>query len=379
MIRSLKIRLYPTQEQELLMYKHIGCSRFIWNYMLALQQERYERGKKHLSKFDMNKLLTPLKKQSEYEWLNEVSNSTLQVVCGDLSEAYTRFFKKLSGLPKFKSKKRSRLSFPLRSDCLYFNGDAVIAKLGKVKCRSSKPIPQGKGQKFTNPRISLVNGKWILSFGIECENQAFDLEGTVGIDLGIKEFATVSHNGEPTIFHNINKSRRVRTLKSKLRHLQRKVSRMYETNNKTNRYERKWHKSNGIIAVEKQIAEIQYHLSTIQRNHTHQTTHAIVSMNPQRIVMEDLNVGGMMKNRHLSRAIAECTFYEFRRQMEYKCEERGIELVIADRFYPSSKTCSCCGTIKKDLKLSDRVFECECGFRIDRDFNAALNLERYAS
>ena len=375
MIKSFKVRLYPTKVQEELIWKHIGCSRFIWNYMLALQNERYKNGEKFLSRFDMIKLLTPLKKQDEYKWLNEVSNTTLQIVCTDLHKAFQSMFNKIAKHPKFKSKKLAKASYPVGSDNkrFYFIGDKVnIEKLGKIKYKSTYKFPEGHGVgKYSNARVSYANGKWILSFGMECESQAFDLNGRIGIDLGVKELAVVSHDGEQMVFHNINKSKRVRTLKHKLVHLQRKVARKYRTNGN-------YEKSNAIIKVEQQIKEICYHLSKIRENYIHQTTHRLVSLNPEVITMEDLNVSGMMKNRHLSKAIQEQCFYEFRRQMEYKCEDRGIKLQFVDRFYPSSKTCSCCGSIKKDLKLFDRTYKCnECGLIIDRDFNAALNLERY--
>jgi len=377
MIKSFKVRLYPTKEQEELMWKHIGCSRFIWNYMLALQNERYKNGEKFLSRFDMIKLLTPLKRQDEYKWLNEVSNATLQVVCTDLHKAFQGMFNKIAKHPKFKSKKLAKASYPASSDNkrFYFIGDKVnIEKLGKIKYKSTYKFPEGRGVgKYSNARVSYTNGKWILSFGIECESQAFDLNGRIGIDLGVKELAVVSHDGRQMVFYNINKSKRVRILKHKLVHLQRKVARKYRTNGN-------YEKSNAIIKAEQQVKEIHYHLSKIRENYIHQTTHRLVSLNPEVITMEDLNVSGMMKNRHLSKAIQEQCFYEFRRQMEYKCEDRGIKLQFVDRFYPSSKTCSCCGSIKKDLKLSDRTYKCnECGLIIDRDFNAALNLERYVS
>ena len=375
MIRSFKVRLFPTKEQEELMWKHIGCSRFIWNYMLALQNERYKNGEKYLSRFDMIKLITPLKKQDSYEWLSEVSTTALQIVCTDLHKAFQRMFNKIAKHPKFKSKKFAKLSFPVMSENkkFYFVNDIVtIEKLGKVKYKSSYEFSQGRGvEKYSNARISYTNGKWILSFGMECENQAQDLSGRIGIDLGVKELAVVSHNGRQIVFHNINKSKRVKTLKHKLVHLQRKVNRKYRTN-------KSYEKTKRILKVEQQIKEIYYHLSKIRENYIHQTTHQLVNLNPEIITMEDLNVSGMMKNRHLSKAIQEQCFYEFRRQMEYKCEDKGIKLQFVDRFYPSSKTCSCCGSVKSNLKLSDRTYICdECGLVIDRDFNAALNLERY--
>lgn len=375
MYKGFKVRLFPTKEQEELMWKHIGCSRFIWNYMLALQEERYKNGEKHLSRFDMIKLLTPLKKQCEYNWLNEISTVTLQITCTDLSEAYQRMFIKTAKHPKFKSKHKSKPSFPICAERFYFNKDTVqIQKLGKVKYKSEYKvsIPIGNhAAKFINPRILYTGNKWILSFGMECENQALDLEGRMGIDLGIKELAVVSFNGEPTMVHNINKSKRVRNLNRKLKHLQRNLSRKKGSKKgetKSKRFEKNV----------QQIKEVYRKITNIRNNHIHQTTHRLVEMKPEVVTMEDLNVTGMMKNKHLSRAVGEQCFHEFKRQMIYKCESRGIKLQLADRFYPSSKTCSCCGFIKKDLKLSERVYKCpECGSVIDRDFNAALNLERY--
>lgn len=376
MIKTLKIRLFPTPEQEQSMWKHIGCSRWIYNYMLALQKERYANGEKHLSHFDTIKILTPLKKQEEYSWLNEVSNSSLQRTCGDLHIAYQNLFSKRAKQPKFKSKKHSKPTFPV-CDVLgktYFKDGVVnLQKIGKVKYKSNYKIPQGNKQKFSNPRVSYTaNGKWILTVGVEYENQVPTLTSNpMGIDLGVKELAVGSYNGQPLIFHNINKSKRVRNLKSKLKHLQRKVSRKYHTN-------KSWNKTRNIEKVERQIKEIQYRLSNIRNNYIHQTTHTLVSLNPVRVVMEDLNIAGMMKNKHLSRAIQEQCMYEFIRQMKYKCEWNGIEFVQVDRFYPSSKTCSHCGSVKHDLKLSDRKFVCsKCGLEIDRDYNAAINLMKY--
>lgn len=373
MIKNYKIRLYPTKEQEENIYKHISYSRFIWNYMLDLLNKRYLNKEKRLSGYDMIRLLTPLKKEEDFKWLNDVSVSTLQIVCTDLDKAFRLMFETNANRPKFKSKKKSKLSYPVCQNRIFFsNGFIQIQKLGMVKYKSDVVFPEGKNSmKFINPRIINQNNKWVLSFSVECESQVFDLNGRMGIDLGVKELAIVSYNGKQMVFHNINKSRRVKTLKRKLVHLQRKAARKYRTNGN-------YEKSNAIIKTEQQIREIYYHLSKIRDNYIHQTTHQLVSLNPEIVTMEDLNVIGMMKNKHLARSIQEQYFYEFRKLMQYKCESRGIKLQFADRFYPSSKTCSCCGSIKKDLKLSDRTYKCnECGLIIDRDFNAALNLERY--
>jgi putative transposase len=360
------------------MWKHVHASRFIYNHMLALQKEQYANGEKHMSAFDMNKLLTPLKKQPEFEWLNEVSNRTLQRACADLSEAYNRMFKKVARFPKFKSRKRAKTAFPVQCErgSLYFTETTVqIQKLGRVKYKTDRAIPLGRDAQFHNARVSFRNGKWFLSFGIECESQAPELnEYSMGIDLGVKELATVAYGDDSMVFHNINKSRRVRTIKRNIKLLQRSISRKYEANKQGNKFV----KTRNIERCEDKLRMMHARLSDIRHNYIHQTTHRLVSLLPRRVVMEDLNVSGMMKNRHLCKAIAEQGFYEFIRQMQYKCAWNGIEFVQVGRFYPSSKTCSCCGCVKSDLKLSDRVYSCaECGMTIDRDLNAAINLMQY--
>ena len=344
--------------------------------MLALQNERYENGEKHLSAFDMHKLLTPLKKRDGFAWLNEVSNHMLCRSCADLSDSFSRFFKKQSKHPRFKSRKKANSNFPTRSECLYFkDGGANIEKVGKVRYKTDYDLPQGRGFKYSNARVSFKNGKWMLSFGIECENQVQELNDySMGIDLGIKDLAVVSYGDDSLVFHNINKSKTVRTLKRNIKLLQRRISRKYEQNKQGNKFV----KTRNIERCEDRLRKMYARLSNIRNNYIHQTTHKLVSLLPKRVVMEDLNVRGMMKNKHLSKAVQEQCFSEFIRQMKYKCEWNGIEFVQVDRFYPSSKTCSCCCNVKKDLRLSDRTYICsECGFTIDRDLNAAINLMRY--
>ena len=368
-VRSYKIRLLPNQEQEQNFLQHAGCARFIWNWALNYQLEDYKNGNKNISGYNTIRLLTALKKEKDYLWLNNVSISTLQTVVLDLEKAYKRFFKKETKFPKFKSKKKSIKNFPIRSDRFYFKENFVqISKIGKVKFQTNYNIPEAQ---YINPRIKCINEKWILTFGIECENQARELtDKSLGCDLGVKELAVVACGEECFVFHNINKSKRMKTLNHKLKHLQRNQARKYRTNGN-------YEKTKGILRVEKQIKEIYYHISCIRKNYLHQTTHKLIELLPKRVAMEDLNVSGMMKNKCLTRAISEQCFSEFIRQMKYKCEWNGIEFVQASRFFPSSKTCSCCGQIKKDLKLSDRVYKCDCGNVIDRDYNAAINLMRY--
>lgn len=377
MIKSFKVRLYPTREQESLMWKHVGACRYIYNYMLEKQEEFYKAGEKHLSQFAMIKMLTPLKNDGEHDWLYEVSNTSLQRVCSDLNEAYQGFFKKRTGFPKFKSRKRSKAKFPTSSEELWFDekGFAHIAKIGKTKFKTDFNLPVGTACKFTNARISNVNGKWLLSFGMECENQALELnEYNVGIDLGIKDSAVVAYGDKKLIFTNINKSKKVRTYKKRIKHTQRSISRKYIANKQGKKYV----KTNNILKEEEKLRKLYARLSNIRTNYIHQSTHTIISLLPKKVIMEDLNVSGMMKNRHLSKAIQEQCFYEWIRQLKYKCEWAGIEFIQVDRFYPSSKTCHNCGCIKSDLELKDRTFVCpECGYTEDRDYNAALNLMCY--
>lgn len=379
MIKTYKIRLYPTKEQETLMWKHIGACRYIWNWMLAKQQELFEARKKHLSAFSMINLLKPLKNDGKHEWLYEVSATTCQIICRDLDKAYKDYFAKRRGFPKFKSRKRAKTAFPVRNDGMRFVNQShiKIEKFGKIKCRIDNRLNPLVKYKFSNARITYINCKWILTVGVESENQAQTLtDKSMGIDLGVKDSAVVAYGDEKLVFTNINKSRQIRLLKQKIKHLQRTISRKYEAN----KVGKKFVKTKNIERCEEQLRRLHARLSNIRMNYIHQSTHKLISLLPYRVVMEDLNVSGMIKNRHLSKAIQEQCLYEWIRQMKYKCEWNGIESIQADRFYPSSKTCSNCGCIKSDLKLSDRIFICnECGFEIDRDFNAALNLSRYAA
>ena len=372
MIKSVKIRLFPTKEQEELMFKTIGCSRFAYNWALNKANEIYKNGNKY-SMANIRKEFTQLKKQEEFKWLNEVSNTSMVESMRNLDTAFKKFFKKNGGYPKFKSKRKSRLSFYVRYDALKFkDGMCNIEKVGKVKYKTNYNIPTDC--KYTNPYCSFDGKYWYLTFGYEHDESQVVLNKnlSIGIDLGVKDLAITNVHDKP--FKNINKTRKVKQLKKRIKRLQRQVSRKYEANKQGNKFV----KTNNIIKLERKIKLTHRKLTNIRQNHTHQTTSSIVKMNPYRVVMEDLNVSGMMKNKHLAKAIQEQTFYEFIRQMKYKCEFSGIEFVQVDRFYPSSKTCSCCGSVKQDLKLKDRVFVCnECGFEIDRDKNASINLANY--
>lgn len=376
--RGYVVRIYPTQKQIDLIWKHIHACRFIWNYMLAWQQENYANGRKRVSAYAMENQLTPLKHQPEYAWLYEVSNSSLCNVCVDLAEAYQNFFNGVTNHPKFKSRKREKTSYPVRTDHgFYFaKGKLVIAKVGKIKYKSDFTFKEGRDQKFYNVRLSYRNGKYFVSFSVECESQAPALtDDSMGIDLGIKELAVAAYGDKQIVFNNINKSKKVRDIERRLRHVHRVVSRKYEASKKrTGKYK----KTNNIFRQENEMRRLYARLKGIRENYIHQTTHELISMLPSKVVMEDLNIAGLMKNKHVRKAIGDQCWHEFIRQMRYKCLWSGIPFYQVNRYYPSSKTCSMCGAINHDLKLSDRTFTCPiCGCIIDRDYNAAINLSRY--
>jgi putative transposase len=225
--------------------------------------------------------------------------------------------------------------------------------------------------KYSNPRVSFDGEYWYLAVGVEEELAEVERTNvTLGIDVGVKDLAVRSDSKR---HKNINKTKTVRRTKKRLRRLQRSVSRKYEMNKEGNRFA----KTSNIIKQEKQIRLLHRKLANIRNDHIHQVTNSIVTTKPSRIVIEDLNVSGMMKNKHLSEAIAEQKLHDFKVKLSYKCEKYGIELVEADRWYPSSKMCSKCGAIKKDLKLSERTYICSCGLHIDRDLNASINLANY--
>lgn len=371
MIKGFKIRIYPNKIQREQIEKHIGCCRFIWNYMLNLQNENYKSGNTYISKYDMMKKITPMKKLEEYSWLNEVSINSLRIICMDLDKCFKSFFNKQNGYLKFKSKKKSKSVYPVRSDRFYFKNDKhmQVPILGIVKYKTDFEIPTRK-HKFSNVRLSKEFDKYYISFGMECENQTQKLNDySMGIDLGIKNLATVSCGDEILVFHNINKSSKMKKLNKRLRCVQKSISRKYEVN--------KFTKTNNIMEEEEKLRKIYKKISNIRNNYIHQISHELVQLLPKRVVMEDLNVRGMAKNKYLAKSIMEQEFNKFITYMKYKCENNNIEFVQANRIYPSSKMCSKCKEIKKDLTLNDRVYKCNCGLEIDRDLNAAINLMNY--
>ena len=371
MITSMKVRLEPNNKQISRLFQCSGTARFIYNWTLARQEENYKNGGKFISDNDLRKEITQLKKTEQYQWLNSISNNVAKQAVKDGCEAYKKYFKKLADKPKFKSRKKSKPSFYNDTEKIKFSSTHVqLEKLGKVKLSEYNRIPTGV--KYSNPRVSFSGVHWYISVGIESIQEPVELTGeSIGIDIGIKDLAICS-NGET--YKNINKTKKVKKLEKKMRRLQRKVSNKYLLNKKGGSYV----KTSNIVKLEKNIIKLHKSLDNIRTDYRHKITTEIVKTKPSRIVMETLNVKGMMKNKHLSKAIAKQGFFEFKTMIQYKAEKYGIEFVEADKWYPSSKTCSACGHVKTKLSLSEREFICErCGTVIDRDKNASINLSRY--
>ena len=374
MILAKKVRLYPTEIQEQKLWQSVGTARFIYNWTIARQEENYKNGGKFIPDNDLRKEITQLKK-TDLQWLSEVSNNVAKQAVKDACDSYKRFFKGLADKPRFKSRRKSKPSFYNDNCKLKVEDKSVLIE--KVGWINIKPYSIPLGVKYSNPRISFDGKYWYISVGVERELSKVKLtDESIGIDVGVKYLAICS-NG--MTFKNINKTKEVKRLKKVLKRKQRKVSRKYDINKikKGGENRCQFKKTNNIIKLEKEIRLLHRRLTNIRSNHIHQATNKIVKIKPSRVVMETLNIKGMMKNRHLSKAIAEQCLYEFKRQIQYKCKKYGIEFVEADKWFPSSKTCSCCGAIKKDLKLKDRVYQCSCGLKIDRDLNASINLSRY--
>ena len=381
MVKAIKVMLIPNNVQKTKLFQYAGASRFAYNWALAREIENYEKGGKFISDAELRKEFTKLRHSDEYAWLLNISNNVTKQAIKDACSAYKNFFKGLQRYPRFKAKKKSMPKFyqdnikiQFRDTHVKFEGFSFSRKANKQKLNWVKLAEHGRiptDAKYRNPRVSFDGLNWWISVCVEfpdCRDRP-NHDG-IGIDLGIKDLAICS---DGNTYKNINKSQTVKKLEKCKRRLQRSISRKYEHNKKGGSY----CKTNNIVKKEKLLLKVNHRLANIRKDYLNQTTSEIVNRKPRFICIEDLNVSGMMKNRHLSKAVQNQGFFEFRKQLEYKCNDSGIQLIVADRFYPSSKRCSCCGKIKKDLRLSDRTYKCECGNVIDRDFQASLNLKAY--
>ena len=393
MYLTKKIRLLPTKEQEALFWKSVGVARWSYNFFLGYNQEKYREWledntkERFVSESEVRKYINNVLKKTTHTWLKDVSSNVMKQGVKDANTALQGFFKLNKGYPKFKSKKRSKPSFYVNYETLKrtpngFRGE----RIGVVKTRESLPkIP--KGQKYVNPRITYDGKFWFLSVSFEVDRVDTKLsDNKLGIDVGLKDLAIVSNsnNSYTKKYRNINKGYKIRLLEKRLKRSQRKLSRKILNNiesyseNHVPTYTRHLGDCKN-IQKQKHIIQCLYRkINNIRTNYIHQVTTEMVKNKPLRIVLEDLNIKGIMKNKHLSKSVSASKLHEFRRQIEYKAGLYGIEVVIADRFYPSSKTCHKCGHVNKGLKLSDRTYKCsECGLIVDRDVNASINLARY--
>ena len=381
MLKSFKTEIKPTQEQIVKINKTIGTCRYLYNFYLAHNKELYDKGEKFMSAKSFSVWLNNeyIPDNQDKSWIKEVSSKAAKQSLENANRAFSRFFKGQSGFPRFKKKSNQDVK-------MYFvktDAKAVIRcerhrikipTLGWVRLKEKGYIPTTKqGYVIKSGTVSCKAGRYYVSVLIDVP----DTEKTrlndfgLGIDLGVKEFAVIS---DGVIKKNINKTAKLKKLEKKLKRNQRCLSRKYEDLKKRN------NKMKGEATrqnIQKQVLKVQklhHRIDNIRTDYINKTIAEIVKTKPSYITIEDLNVKGMMKNRHLSKAVASQKFYEFRTKLEKQCKESGIELRVVDRFYPSSKLCHCCGSMKKDLKLSDRIYKCDCGYIEDRDFNAALNL-----
>ncbi|EGT3600575.1 IS200/IS605 family element transposase accessory protein TnpB [Clostridium perfringens] len=375
--RAYKIEINPTNEQKSKIHRTIGASRFIYNFYIARNKEIYKREGKFVSGMDFSKWLNNeyIPNNQEMNWIKEVSSKATKQAIMNGDKAFRDFFKKSKGFPKFKKKKNQDVKayFPKnnKTDWTLERHRVKIPTLGWIRLKEFGYIPINSIVK--SGTVSQKADRYYVSILVE-ENNEEVYECTnegIGIDLGIKEFAICSNGNK---FKNINRTYTVKKLEKNLKREQRKLSKKYESLKFIYKKERRATGQN----IQKQVVKVQklhQKLRNIRTDYINKIVSSIIKQKPSYITIEDLAVSNMLKNKHLSKAIASQKFFEFKTKLMSKCKQNNIELRIVDRFYPSSKICSNCGEIKKDLKLSDRVYKCSCGFIIDRDLNASINLK----
>ncbi len=379
MKRAYKMEINPTDEQKSKIHRTIGVSRFVYNFYIARNKEIYERKGKFISGMDFSKWLNNeyIPNNQEVKWIKEVSSKATKQAIMNGDKAFRDFFKKAKGFPKFKKKKNQDVKayFPKnnKTDWTLERHRVKIPTLGWVRLKEFGYIPINSVVK--SGTVSQKADRYYVSILVEEDDKKVykSTNEGLGIDLGVKEFAVCSDGSK---FKNINKTSTVKKIEKKLKREQRKLSRKYESLKIRNKNIKEGRATGQNI--QKQIVKVQklhQRLTNIRTDYINKIVSSIIKQKPSYITIEDLNVKGMMKNKHLSKAIASQKFFEFKTKLMFKCKENHIELRIVDRFYPSSKTCSNCGKVKKDLKLSDRIYKCDCGFTIDRDLNASINLK----
>ena len=379
MLKSFRTEINPTPEQRIQINKTIGTCRYIYNFYLSHNKELFENGKKFMTGKAFSVWLNNkyLPEHPEYAWIREVSSKSVKKSMENACIAFQRFFRHQSDFPRFKKKGKSdvKMYFVRNNpkDCRCERHRINIPTLGWVRLKEKGYIPTTKdGYKIRSGTVSIRAGRYYVSVVIDMPDTALSVQkpsgAGIGIDLGLKNLAVCS---DGKTYRNINHSAEIRKMEKKLRRAQRCLSRKYQNNKNSKKGEAA---QKNIQKQKLKVQKLHQRMEQIRTNYINTVIAEIVKTKPSYIVMEDLNVKGMMKNRHLSKAVAAQKFYEFRCKLKFKCEGNRIELRIADRFYPSSKRCHCCGRIRKDLKLSDRIYRCACGYTADRDFNASLNL-----
>lgn len=369
-MKTFKTKLKLNNKQRTRLFKNASVSRFAYNLTLEIQETNYKNGGKFLSDCNVRKMIT-VRKQEDLAWLYEYDCDIVKQAVKDACKAYKKFFDRKAKRPKFHSKKNTTPSFYIDGVKLKIqNGYAKIPYCTKIKLYEKDYIPEGLN--YQNPRITFDGIDWWISVGLPIEAEQYRLtDEIIGIDLGLKELATCS-NG--MVFHNIAKSKEYRRINKSLKQKQRQVSRKYEINKQGN----KFIKTSSIKKLEKVMQKKRIKLQDIKKDYFHKSSTALVRTKPKAIVLENLNVAGMRKNRYLAHSLQESSISTFKQMLISKAESHGIEVILAGRFYPSSQICSHCGSRKVDLKLSERVYRCPvCGLEIDRDLNASINLEHY--
>ena len=376
LLKSFKTEINPTEEQKARIRKTIGTCRYVYNFYLGHNKALHDNGEKFMTGKDFSLWLNNeyIPNNPDKTWIREVYSKAVKKSIEDGCAAFTRFFKHQSDFPKFKKKGKSdvKMYFVRNNpkDCQCERHRLKIPTLGWVRIKEKGYIPTTKdGYMIRSGTVSVKAGRFYVSVLVEIPdvNINNNLNEGIGIDLGLKDFAIIS-NGKT--YRNINKSAGLKKLEKQLIREQRSLSRKYENLKKGESTQRA-----NIQKQKLKVQKLHHKMDNIRTDYINKTIAEIVKTKPSYITIEDLNVKGMMKNRCLSKAVASQKFYEFRKRLKAKCDEKGIELRVADRFYPSSKTCHHCGSIRKNLKLSDRIYRCECGYVADRDLNAALNLK----
>lgn len=376
--RAYKIEIKPTNEQKSKIHQTIGVSRFIYNFYIAHNKEIYEKEGRFVGGMDFSKWLNNeyIPNNQDMKWIKDVSSKATKQAIMNGDRAFKDFFKGIRGFPKFKKKKNQDVKayFPKnnKTDWTIERHRVKIPTIGWVRLKEFGYIPTNSVVK--SGTVSYKASRYYVSILVEeadIQMPKPQNEG-IGIDVGIKDLAICS---DGTVYKNINKTSTVKKVEKKLKREQRKLSRKYESLKMRSKIEERRATSQNIQKQVVKVQKLYQRLTNIRADYINKTVGEIVKTKPSYIVIEDLSVSNMMKNRHLSKAISSQKLFKFRTKLISKCNQNNIEIRIADRFYPSSKTCSQCGSIKKDLKLKDRVYKCNCGLTIDRDLNASINLK----